>query len=141
MRHEKIGRRPKMLGPAKYKLRFWIKWGSDSCLDDVTRNALGGGVSYIDLQDLPFSVGTAARITELCAWYQESLNWDYPPDPGPWRQAECDRFNAAVLALLPIVTAELGEDFEVINAQKLATEDPDLDAYLKDPKSFRRHPP
>lgn len=65
-------------------------------------------------------------------WYQESLNRDYPPDLGPWRQAECDRFNEAVQALLPIVGAELGDDFGVINAQPLAVEDPGLDEYLKD---------
>jgi hypothetical protein len=60
------------------------------------------------------------------------------PDPGPWPQAECDRFNAAALALFEQVAAKLGEEFAVINAQQPVHEDPDLDAYLQDPKGFRR---
>jgi hypothetical protein len=127
----------------KYKLRFWIEWGPPAPLwaaDDATRNAFGGGVSYIDLQDLPLSPDTVAQLEQLCHWYQGSLNWDYPPDPGPWRQAECDCFNAAALALFEKVAAELGEAFEVINAQQPVREDPDLDAYLKDPNGFRRPP-
>ena len=124
-----------------FRLRFWIEWGTTDCLwadSEAARETFAGGVSQIDLQKLPLSTSTISRLEQLCAWYQGSLNWDYPPDPGPWRQAECDRFNAAVLAVLPTVVAELGDDFEVVNAQQPAYEDPDLDAYLKDPKGFRR---
>jgi len=32
----------------------------------------------------------------------------------------------------------LGDRFEVINRQTEAVQDPDLDAYLADPKEFRR---
>lgn len=126
----------------KYRLRFWIERGPPACLwadNEAACEDLGAGVSYIDLARLPLSADTIPSLEQLCRWYQESLNWDYPPDPGPWRQAECDRFNAAALALVPIVAAELGDDFEVINAQEPVIEDPDLDAYLRDPKGFRRH--
>jgi len=58
-------------------------------------------------------------VEDLLEWYDQSLNWDYPPNPRPWRQEECDRFNDAVKP------PELMED-------------PDLDEYLKDPKGFMR---
>jgi hypothetical protein len=107
--------------------------------DEATSEALAGGVSYIDLRSLPLSADTIRQLEQLCQWYQGSLNWEYPPDPGPWRQEECDRFNAAVHALLPTVIAELGDDFEVTDAQRPAVEDPDLDEYLKDRMGFHRH--
>jgi hypothetical protein len=74
-------------------------------------------------------------------WHRASLNWDYPPDPGPWRQPECDRFNAAAAKLLTDIRVELGPTFEVINRQDKMVEDPDLDAYLADPKGFRGKQP
>jgi hypothetical protein len=74
----------------------------------------------------------------LAEWHDTSLNWDYPPDPGPWRQQECDRFNTAVAELLADIRRELGPTFRVIVRQQPCVEDPDLDAYLADPKGFRR---
>jgi hypothetical protein len=66
------------------------------------------------------------------------LNWDGPSDPDPWRQEECDRFNAAVNQLFEAVRTELGEEFELVNEQCELHEDPDVDAYLKNPQEFRR---
>lgn len=74
----------------------------------------------------------------VAAWHDTSLNWDYPPDPVPWRQEECDRFNQAAEALLARIRAQLGSDFEVINLHKPIQEDPDLDTYLAAPKRLRR---
>ena len=81
---------------------------------------------------------TVNRLEALCGWYQGSLHWDYPPDPGPWRRAECDRFDAAAPALFQAITAALADDYGVINSQRPVSEDADLAAYLKDPKGFRR---
>jgi hypothetical protein len=74
----------------------------------------------------------------MSQWHDSSLNWDYPPDPGPWRRPECDRFNTAVRGLLEDIRRELDPDFEIINQQDEVREDPDLDVYLADPKGFRR---
>ena len=126
---------------AKHRLRFWIEWGGSACLwadNEAAREAFGEGVSSIDLHRLPLSAVIISRIEQHCAWYQTALNWDYPPDPGPWRREEGDRFNAATLDLLPALTIDLGADFEVINARLPIAEDPDLEAYLQDPKRFRR---
>jgi hypothetical protein len=77
----------------------------------------------------------------LAEWHDTSLNWDYPPDPGPWRQPECDRFNDAVASLLADIRRALGPEFEVIDEQVSCVEDPDLDVYLADPKGFHRKQP
>jgi hypothetical protein len=92
----------------------------------------------LDPCPLPLSTPILDRCRQLSEWYDTSLNWDYQPDPGPWRQTECDRFNAAVEALLADIRRELGPEFEVIDKQPRAVEDPDLDAYLADPPNFRR---
>ena len=63
---------------------------------------------------------------------------DSTVQPGPWRQAECDRFNADVGEMVADLSRELGSEFKVINRQQPMVEDPDLDAYLADPKWYRR---
>ena len=72
----------------------------------------------------------------MAKWYDLSLNWAEPQYPGPWRQSECDRFNAAAESVLADIRRELGEEFDV-SGENWVTEDPDLDVYLSDP-GFRR---
>lgn len=36
--------------------------------------------------DPPVSRALRASLESLAEQYDESLNWDYPPDPGPWRE-------------------------------------------------------
>ncbi len=126
----------------KYVLRFFCEWGggclwpgNDAAYDDLDL----GPYDLLDPCPLPLSTGVLNRCRELTRWHDTSLHHDYPPDPGPWRQAECDRFNAAVAALLADIRMELGPEFEVIDRQGLCVEDPDLDAYLADPKEFHRN--
>jgi hypothetical protein len=85
---------------------------------------------------LPLSPATAARIHAMCTWYQEALNWDYPPDPGPWRHEECDRFNREAAILLEAVRGELGDGFKVIDVHSEQREDPRLEEYLRDPTAY-----
>lgn len=124
-----------------YRLRYAFEWGG-GCLwadGDAARAALDlGPLDCADPCPLPLSPATLERCRQLGEWHDASLNWDYPPDPGPWRQAECDRFNAAAEALLADIRRELGPDFEVIDAQPRPSEDPDLGRYLADPAGFRR---
>jgi len=123
---------------AKYKLKFWFEWGADTAFqtaNDAARDQFG----YIFQPELlPLSPETIERIHYFSEWHDTSLNWGYPPDPGPWRQEECDRFNKAATDLFEAVVRELGDDFEVVNTQGWLVEDPDLDAYLKDPHGFKR---
>jgi hypothetical protein len=125
----------------KYVLRFFLEWGG-GCLwpgNDMAYRELGlGPYDLLEPSPLTLSAATLERCRLMAAWHDTSLNWDYPPDPGPWRQPECERFNAAVAELLADIRQELGPEFEVIDRQTLCAEDPDLDAYLTDPNGFRR---
>lgn len=116
----------------EYRLRFFFDAGSGVCFWTANDPARARFNNYpIRAGELPLPDATVQRIEELVGWYDRSLNWDYPPDPGPWRQADCDRFNAAVRDLLATVRQELGADFEIINEYREQSEDPDLDYYLR----------
>jgi hypothetical protein len=124
----------------KYKLRFFFEWGG-GCLwsgNDAVTSDFGYGPFDTTNTKLPLSAETIRRCWELAEWHDTSLNQAYPPDPGPWRQSECERFNEAARHLLARIRAELGDQFEVANKQPEAVEDPDLDTYLADPEGFRR---
>src|SRR5665213_916835 len=119
-----------------YQLRFFFEWGVDSCLWPTTKEAWDVFDNPADLERLPLSSETTAQVRHLCTWYQGALNWEYPPDPGPWRQEECDRFNCASASLLEALRRELGERFEVIGEPYDLREDPRLDEYLGDPRTY-----
>jgi len=96
------------------------------------------GYGEIDAErlDLPSDVVEQLRVT--ADWHDHSLNWDHPPDPGSWRQEECDRFNAASKKLFECCRQFLEGRAEILYAHKDEVEDPDLDVYLANPKSFKR---
>ena len=124
--------------PAKYCLRFFFDHGCSSPLwsaSDATRTRFGYSV---EPAALPISDGTRQRISSLCAWFDKSLNWKYPPDPGPWRQFECDRFNQEAEAFLESLRIELGGDFEVVDEFQRLAEDPELGKSSQDPTNFTR---
>jgi hypothetical protein len=129
---------------ATYLLHFFCEWGA-GCLwpgnDAAYRDFDLGPYDVLEPCPLPLSADTLRRCRELDEWHRGSLNWDYPPDPGPWRQPECARFNAAVETLLADIRVELGPRFEVIDRQAKMVEDPDLDVHLADSKGFRRNQP
>jgi hypothetical protein len=120
----------------KYRFNFWIEWCSGYlwAADDYTCSVFGCGSHE---NRVPMSDALRKRGDELAEWFQTFLNWDYPPDPGLWRQDECDRFKVAARAFFEDLKAELGEDYELIYTQDEPDEDPDLDKYLADP-DFKR---
>lgn len=85
---------------------------------------------------LPISSSLRDELAQLVERYDASLNWDYPPDPGPWREPEWRAFNTAVRRVLDQLRAELqwviADHFEEVH------EDLNLDRYLADPVSFQR---
>ena len=126
-----------MVQEEKYKIRFFFDYLS-SCFWSGNKRTKERFGYPIEPRKLPLSAETIARAEELSRWFNDSLNWDYPPDPGPWRQEECDRFNRAVQQLFEAAGRELGEAFELHNEQGELMEDPELDEYLKNPKAFKR---
>lgn len=123
----------------KYVLRFWFEWRSGTAFWPANAAAYARfGIGEIPPEALPLTMETQQRARALADWHDHALNWEYPPDPGPWREEECARFNAAVRALYAAAVRELGATFELLFAAREVHEDPDLDAYLRDPHGFHR---
>lgn len=121
-----------------HHLNYFFEWASESALwpaDDAARARFG---IPVDLSGLPLSPATLRQMANLSNWHDTSLNWSYPPDPGPWREEECARFTIAAHALLDQIRTELGPDFEVQDYFHEVHEDPELDRYLSDPEQFKR---
>ncbi|GAA4031044.1 hypothetical protein GCM10022247_65180 [Allokutzneria multivorans] len=95
----------------------------------------------VDLELLPISQALRDELDRLISRYDTSLNWDYPPDPGPWREAECLEFNEAVRSAITQLRAELGPTWQIRDHTGEQHEDPDLDRYQADPAGFRRDQP
>lgn len=90
-----------------------FEWGGGClwCGNDAARETFDVG----PIEDLlPLSAPIRDHLKEMTAWHEGSLNWEYPPDPGPWPPEEYDRFEKAACELLAIVRTELGEEFEVV---------------------------
>lgn len=123
---------------ARYRVRFFFDAGSRLCLwhADASTSAEFGHPPDPEL--LPVSAATRDMLADLCAEYDTSVNWDYPPDPGPWRQDDCDRFNARVESALRRLRDELEPEWDIVEEFEPVSPDPDLDRYLLDPKAFRR---
>lgn len=127
----------------KYKVRFFFDYGAGGCLwadNELTFTEFGVGPIDEDIatktQKLSFE--TLELIRFLDKKHSKYLNEDYPPHPSLWRQSECDNFNKSISTLLDRLRKEIGNDFEIIDKQPRYSEDADLEAYLKDPKQFKR---
>ncbi|WP_203925038.1 hypothetical protein [Rugosimonospora africana] len=92
----------------------------------------------VDLTRLPISADLRDELIRLVTWYDTSLNWDYPPDPGPWCESECERFNGSVRQALSRLREELGPGWSIADEFKECHEDPDRERYLADPRGFKR---
>lgn len=98
--------------PPRFRVKLMFDWGG-GCLwtgNDAALAAFDVGA----IEDiLPLSDETRRRLDELSAWHDTSLNWDYPPDPGPWTPEEEARFERAAAEILEQIRAELGPEFQV----------------------------
>lgn len=101
-----------------YKINFWFEWGMDTaclwCGNQAARDRFD--VGPIDFDKLGLSEDLQETLRQLGDEYQDSLDWDYPPDPSPWTQAHKDDFLRRAEAAYQRVVSELGEDYEVIYA-------------------------
>ncbi len=98
---------------AQYRIRLMFEWGGGClwCDNNAARAAFDVG----PIEDrLPLSQQTRQQLEALSEWHDHALNWDYPPDPGPWTPEEYARFKQAAQAILAVIRSELGASFEVI---------------------------
>jgi len=139
---------------ATYVLRDIFDWGT-GCIwagNDAARDTFGLGPldQEVELEEgklelpLPLRPETLERARHLGGWHDGAMNWEDPTaGAGPWRQEECDRFNAAARDLLATIRSELGSDFEILDHTDPGREDPDYHAVWGDGRleqSFARHP-
>lgn len=99
---------------AVYRLRFFFDPGSGVCLwsdNEAAREAFGGYA--VSSEDLPVSPETEARLERLIAWFDESIDWDDPGTAWPWTDEEQARFDAEAQAVLALLRAELGAEYEI----------------------------
>ncbi len=120
--------------------RFLFDAGSGTALWITTPEDHDQRGYAADLRGLPVSQALHDELESLIAMYDTSLNWDYPPDPGPWREPQCRRFNHAVHQAIQRLREELGPAWQIHDKFTDLHEDPDLDRYLADPSGFTRTP-
>ncbi|RKR86486.1 hypothetical protein BDK92_0716 [Micromonospora pisi] len=118
--------------------RFFFDAGSGTVLWAVDPEDQKIWGYAVDLDELPISPHLRTELINLVEEYDTSLNWEYPPDPGPWREPRCQRFNEAVRETLGRLRAELGPSWQIQDGFTELHEDPDLDRYLLDPRGFAR---
>jgi hypothetical protein len=119
-------------------VRFFFDAGSGTVLWAATPEDRDAWGYPVDLARLPISPGLRDDLDRVIARYDTSLNVEYPPDPGPWREADCRAFNDAVRQTLGRLRTELGPGWQIHDEFDELHEDPDLDRYLADPNSFVR---
>jgi hypothetical protein len=97
----------------RFKVRLMFDWGG-GCLwsgNEACLEAFAVG----PIEDrLPLSAATRQRLLDLSAWHDESLDWNYPPDPSPWSAEERQGFEEAVAEFMVTLRVELGPEFEVV---------------------------
>lgn len=86
-------------------------------------DAGSGGVLWLasdpaDPDLLPISDGLRVELAQLVALYDQSINWDYPPDPGPWTAGECAAFDARARSALARLRSELGPSWTIADEMK-----------------------
>ncbi|MEU3711993.1 hypothetical protein [Streptomyces catenulae] len=96
------------------------------------------GVVKARRQPRPISHDLRDGLRRLIARYDASLNWDFPPAPGPWRETECHNFHEAVRQALGRLRTELGPAWQIYDEFDALHEDPDLDHYPADPAGLVR---
>ncbi len=99
----------------KYRFRFFLDPGSGTCLwsaDDHTK----AEYDYpVDHRRLHLPENTFRALQHLIAWFDTSVDWEYPPNPGPWTPEEADRFSAYKASILALVRTQLGTDYEIVD--------------------------
>jgi hypothetical protein len=118
--------------------RFFFDPGSGGVLWMRNEAEWASWGNPVDTKLLPISESLREELARLVESYDSSLNWDYPPDPGPWREQDCERFNLTAREALNRLREELGPTWTIVDEFQDLHEDPDLDRYLTSPSTFHR---
>jgi hypothetical protein len=97
----------------KYQLALMFEWGGGClwCLNDAA-------FKRFDVGPVEERVGLTPQIKErlqrLTEWHDTALNWDHPPDPGPWTKEQYDEFDIEALDVLCQIRQCLGPKFRIL---------------------------
>jgi hypothetical protein len=108
---------------SRFRVHLMFEWGGGClwCANDAAHEAFGMG----PIEDrLPISDQSKRRLLELVAWHDTALNWDYPPDPGPWSEKEHASFEAAAHEILKQLQSELGQTSDIVYTPLGGFDDP-----------------
>ncbi len=100
----------------RFILKFFFDPGSSVCFWSENERARAYFGNYlVDTDKLPLSENLRRKLLHLISWYDTSIDWNYPPNPSPWTEEECVRFNNEVAATLSLICDELGDEYEIIS--------------------------
>jgi len=97
----------------KYKLRFFFDCGSGICVwaeNEIAQKKYGYPVAN-DM--LPISKALANELDSLVIEYDDSIDWEYPPNPSPWTEEQIIDFSNRVNVAYIELCKELGPNYEV----------------------------
>jgi hypothetical protein len=122
---------------AAFQAQFFHDWSGGWlwAASDETRRAFGYD---IDHHGIGLSSKLDRELDRLASWHESSLNRSDPGYPSPWRQAECDLFNADVHSAFSQLVTELRGAWQLVDEFRALLEDPDLDRCLRNPARFNR---
>lgn len=100
---------------AEYRLRYFFDPGAGVCLWADNAATLERFDYPVDAEHLSLPENTWRRVLYICAWFDTSLDWNYPPNPSPWDQAERARFDLAAQQLLTLLREQLGSEYEIVD--------------------------
>jgi hypothetical protein len=96
------------ISPMSLGLRYFFDPGSGICLwaqNDEAKQHLGYAVEH---WDLPLSENTKRYLQHLIAWFDISIDWESPGNPGiHWSGEERARFQGAAAQGLALLKREL----------------------------------
>lgn len=100
---------------SQYQFRYFFDPGSGICLWSANDQARERFSYSVDLGYLKLPENLLRKGDYILAWFDTSIDWDYPPDPSPWSQEERLRFNEAAQSFLQSLRQYLGLNFEIID--------------------------
>jgi hypothetical protein len=100
---------------AKYRIRLDLDTGSGTLFWADNEAAIERWGYAIDPDDLPLTQNSAKRARYLAAWWDTCIDWSHPGGASPWSPEEKARFFSALVAFLPVVRRELGDEVEVLD--------------------------
>jgi hypothetical protein len=98
-----------------YKFRYFFSPGAGVCLwsgDELTEKQFD---LPVDPKSLGLTDNLFRRMLYLVAWFDTSIDWDYPPDPSPWSKEELLSFTDANQKFLRDLRQHLGTNYEILD--------------------------